>query len=115
MFRNFWQNSSIFLKKCDFRAVQRSAPCRSRRELSNAYFLAKFGFDAAENEPSKVCRGGLSLCSGGEPHAADLDYALERRVPWRRAGANFGAKKQGMASRYDGVIGKVYLPVFGQV
>ena len=30
--------------------------CRSRRELSNAYFLAKFGFDTAENEPSKVCR-----------------------------------------------------------
>ena len=25
-----------------------------RRELSNAYFLAKFRFDTAENEPSKV-------------------------------------------------------------
>ena len=32
-----------------------SALCRSRRELSNAYLLAKFGFDTAENEPSKVC------------------------------------------------------------
>ena len=30
--------------------------CRSRRELSNAYLLVKFGFDAAENEPSKVSR-----------------------------------------------------------
>ena len=29
--------------------------CRSRRELSNAYLLAKFGFDTAENEPYKVC------------------------------------------------------------
>ena len=29
---------------------------RSRQELSNAYLLAKFGFDTAENEPSKVCR-----------------------------------------------------------
>ena len=29
--------------------------CRSRRELSNAYFLSTFGVDAAENEPSKVC------------------------------------------------------------
>ena len=37
------------------RAVQRSALCRSRRELSNAYFLAKFGFDTAENEPCEVC------------------------------------------------------------
>ena len=27
--------------------------CRSRRELSNAYFLAKFGIDTAENEPCK--------------------------------------------------------------
>ena len=41
---------------CDFRAVQRSALCRSQRELSNAYLLAKFGFDTAENEPSVVCR-----------------------------------------------------------
>ena len=28
--------------------------CRSRRELSNAYFLAKFGLDTAENEPFQV-------------------------------------------------------------
>ena len=38
-----------FRKNCDFRAVQRSALCRSRRELSDAFFLAKFGFDTAEN------------------------------------------------------------------
>ena len=29
--------------------------CRSRRELSNEYLLAKFVFDTAENEPCKVC------------------------------------------------------------
>ena len=28
-----------------------SALCRSRRELSNEYLLAKFGFDTAKNEP----------------------------------------------------------------
>ena len=28
-----------------------SALCRSRRELSNEYLLAKIGFDTAENEP----------------------------------------------------------------
>ena len=28
---------------------------RSRRELSNEYFLAKFGLDTAENEPCQVC------------------------------------------------------------
>ena len=49
-------NYSNFLEKNDFRAVQRSALCRSRRELSNAYLLAKFGFDTAENEPClKLC------------------------------------------------------------
>ena len=35
--------------------MQRSALCRSRRELSNECLLAKFGFDTAENEPCKVC------------------------------------------------------------
>ena len=35
--------------------MQRSALCRSRRELSDAYFLAKFGFDTIDNEPCKVC------------------------------------------------------------
>ena len=34
--------------------MQRSALCRSRRELSNEYLLAKFGFDTAENEPCEV-------------------------------------------------------------
>ena len=28
---------------------------RSRQALSNAYLVAKIGFDTAENEPSKVC------------------------------------------------------------
>ena len=31
--------------------MQRSGLCRSRRELSNEYLLANFGFDTAENEP----------------------------------------------------------------
>ena len=39
----------------DSKTVQMSALCRSRREVSNVYLLAKFGFDTAENEPRKVC------------------------------------------------------------
>ena len=35
----------------DSKTVQRRAFCRSRRELSNVYFLAKFGCNTAENEP----------------------------------------------------------------
>ena len=53
--------------------MQRSAVCRSRRELSNAYLLAKFCFDTAENEPyfvSMLPRGRRSAAeddSKGEP------------------------------------------------
>ena len=36
--------------------MQRSVKWRSRRELSNAYFLAKIGLDTSENEPCQVCR-----------------------------------------------------------
>ena len=36
------------------RTVQRSALCRSPRELSNAYLLAKIGVNTAENEPLEV-------------------------------------------------------------
>ena len=69
-------------------------------ELSNAYFLAKFRFDTAENEPCKVCTiercnpppslplpthrsntGGAAAprpdCAGG---------VLRRRPPARRSG-----------------------------
>ena len=37
------------------RTVQRSALCRSRRELSKDYLVVKIGFDTADNELCKVC------------------------------------------------------------
>ena len=84
--------------------MQRSALCRSRRELSNAYLLAKFGFDKAENEPAKVClidaehfvhfvgrqeaagaRGG-GLLGGGPPRrgAAHRERFVSREPKWLR-------------------------------
>ena len=68
------------MKKCAFRAVRRSAFCRSRRELSNAYLLAKFRFDTAENEPSKVCN----------IERASLKETVGPRAP-RAPGAGAGA------------------------
>ena len=52
------KNSAFFNENFEIRedskAVQRSALCRSRRELSNEYLLAKIGVDTAENEPLEV-------------------------------------------------------------
>ena len=55
--------------------------CRSRRELSfqidpnsNEYFLAKFGFDTAENEPCKVC----PLSAYGSPRYNEYDSVPRR-------------------------------------
>ena len=60
IFSRIYTWSCLFLTKCwDCRAVQRGALCRSRRELSNAYLFAKFGFDTAENEPPKVLGVGF--------------------------------------------------------
>ena len=47
--------------------------CRSRRELSNAYLLAKIGVDTAENEPLEVW---------GEN---SIHYSLHSLVPTVRA------------------------------
>ena len=63
-----------------FRAVQRRALCRSRRELSNAYFVAKFGLDTAENEPCQVCPT--------EPFPAGIAGPAPRREPRARAPAS---------------------------
>jgi len=59
--------------------VQRSALCRSRRELSNAYLLAKIGVDTAENEPLEVW---------GEN---SIHYSLHSLAP-RRARADVPAR-----------------------
>ena len=67
--------------------MQRSALCRSRRELSNAYFLAKFGFDTAENEPCQVSRSeiifGCCQTTGREAckHGAKFSGVTSGRAP----------------------------------
>ena len=55
------------------RTVQRSALCRSRRELSKEYLLAKCGFDTDENELSKVCRRKQAI-----PFTPAINLALSR-------------------------------------
>ena len=66
-----------------------SALCRSRRELSNAYLLAKIGVDTAENEPLEVWGENSiqyslhSLMAGGRKCSASspaVDVPSTRRV-----------------------------------
>ena len=77
--------------------MQRSALCRSRRELSSTHFVAKFGFDTAESEPSKVNdRPGLYPTRGATPRPPPRYIArlFDRRrkydrVPAPEAGSCF--------------------------
>ena len=54
--------------------------CRSRRELSNAYLLAKFRFDTAENEPSKSLPDRTGRRSRRASAPSDLQLAAEARA-----------------------------------
>ena len=84
-FCKIWQ---LLTKHLDYRAVQRipkavqrSALCRSRRELSNAYLLAKFGLDTAENEPCQVCptpRNAAASPRRGRVERGDVELLLDR-------------------------------------
>ena len=50
-----------FLKYWGLGGAKACKSCRSRQELSNEYFLAKFGVNTEENEPSKVCSFGWKI------------------------------------------------------
>ena len=84
--------------------MQRSAFCRSRRELfqidpnSNAYLLAKFGFDTAENEPFKIW---LNL-----PNCHPRSERSERFRGGRLRGAVRGVRRRGRRAAAAGRFGQ---------
>ena len=47
-------NEDVFLKNPVSIGAKDCKSCRSRQTLQNEYLVAKFCFDTAENEPSKV-------------------------------------------------------------
>ena len=81
--------------------MQRSALCRSRRELSNAYLLANFGFDTAENEPSKVCRPSMSTTASPAPRSRGCRAATgpSRPASWAGSGRSRGAAPRSSEGR----------------
>ena len=53
--------------------------------LSNAYFLAKFRFDTAENEPAKTLQNFAKFANFADPNPLTLTLAVRGRWPPRRA------------------------------
>ena len=78
--------------------MQRSALCRSRRELSNTYLLAKIGVDTAEIEPLEVwgensihySLHSLGLGSGTLHDAAE--YQVPQTEPFHAASRDRGSR-----------------------
>ena len=121
----------ILTKNCDYRAVQRSALCRSRRELSNAYLLAKFGLDTAENEPCQVCptepfpaghgnRFGRAVgceVQNRREHLAFLQRRIlrERRPAWPASKASKGLRRPAENSAYSGIADCIFDGLVGSV
>ena len=64
--------------------------------LSNAYFLAKFRFDTAENEPAENLQNfakilqKLQKISGRSPRDLDVEVPVHARVGRRRRAAEDG-------------------------
>ena len=67
----------VWLKFWMLSGAQKGKSCRSRQELSNEYWIGKFSFDTAENEPLKV---GQKLANGIQY----LDYKLEKNIGFLR-------------------------------
>ena len=47
--------------------------------LSNAYFLAKFRFDTAENEPAKILQNFAKFANFADPNPLTLTLTERRR------------------------------------
>ena len=54
LFRGFLGGFSRFFSIRSPKGAKVCKSCRSRKTLKNEYLVAKFGFDTAENEPSRV-------------------------------------------------------------
>ena len=83
--------------------MQRSALCRSRRELSNEYLLAKIGVDTAENEPLEVWGKNsiqysiVSLATAQQAVSCAAGWARGRELP--ALSGRFSEEREGERER----------------
>ena len=76
--------------------------------LSNAYFLAKFRFDTAENEPAKICK-----ISAGEGERKAIDAAPQpEEPPVASVGGVPGRRRHGIRQTLEGSFSAVSKPNF---
>ena len=83
--------------------------------LSNAYFLAKFRFDTAENEPAKNLQNFANFSNFANPNPADVVHRepglagrVLRGVGPRRRRARLGAVQPRGRPRDAGLRGSCY-------
>ena len=74
--------------------MPRSVLCISRCELSNEYFLAKIGFDAAENATCKICPFSVYSPDDGDyyfcyrsPRCVFLEHSFQKSEAFLISGA----------------------------
>ena len=83
--------------------MQRSAFCRSRRELSNAYLLTKFGFDSPVYQPASQPRTSPSKLDSQIEVRANIGggHALrgDAEVHLRNSAARGGVSLHGLVQR----------------
>ena len=73
--------------------------------LSNAYFLAKFRFDTAENEPSKVCRiPSIQVRAARGAAARGRDARLGERARSCGMDADIGATCSPVPANFTGLV-----------
>ena len=65
-------------------SIEPSALCRSRGELSNEYFVARFGFDTAANEPCIKFAARRRARGFGRRKPAAAPQPRAAAAAWRR-------------------------------
>ena len=80
--RKSWFWKPMFLLKCwVWNGAEVYKSCRAWKMLPNAYFLAKFRFDTAENEPAKILQNFANRRTPAPPSVQPLSETSAASSP----------------------------------